>query len=516
MAFFSKEGKVIEVTNPEINPQLTSGATRLSATNLNTAREEAAGISTKETGVSIDLPTRDSVPRRGRPEVFTEETGEEIRERERQRIQGQLDLITGTFTKRLEGQREEQKGKEARGKALTISGGTIGTPFASARAQKIEDIGGKERELILQEKAVAIQEIFDRADERADEKIEAERTRLTGEEETFFEQIEAFQTQAREDIATLGLAGVDVGLLKKEAPERYQQLLEDSGLSDLEFEALVLANDPDVAETDLQFKELKTGAVGFFNPKTGDFTEFEIEGGLEIDEELRIIDGIPYASSVDEDGNIKLRKVAGFTPKPKDTKPDVTEARFIRDLRKEATDISKNFRETRRQFGLMQVGLAQAEEVFDEGRELGTIEKDDITGGLSFSAESLNAPSQAILVTFQKILDPTSVVRESEYARSSAGESAIRAIQGKIQGITKGGAGVTLEGLREIVDLAEEFLNNSIESMKDDITPIIQQVDDLGFDREQVFSSSVLGILDEGTVGELDIESVDAFLDEIP
>src|SRR3990167_5308599 len=41
------------------------------------------------------------------------------------------------------------------------------------------------------------------------------------------------------------------------------------------------------------------------------------------------------------------------------------------------------------------------------------------------------AGSQGVLVTFQKILDPTSVVRESEYARSSAGLSLLGRMEGQ-------------------------------------------------------------------------------------
>ena len=40
-----------------------------------------------------------------------------------------------------------------------------------------------------------------------------------------------------------------------------------------------------------------------------------------------------------------------------------------------------------------------------------------------------NAASQAVLVTFQKILDPTSVVRESEYARTFDGQAILDRMQ---------------------------------------------------------------------------------------
>jgi hypothetical protein len=73
---------------------------------------------------------------------------------------------------------------------------------------------------------------------------------------------------------------------------------------------------------------------------------------------------------------------------------------------------------------------------------------------------SLSAGSQGILVTFQKILDPGSVVRESEYARSSSGLSLLSQLEGKYQTIEAGGAGVPISVLQEYVDLARQFAEN--------------------------------------------------------
>lgn len=70
------------------------------------------------------------------------------------------------------------------------------------------------------------------------------------------------------------------------------------------------------------------------------------------------------------------------------------------------------------------------------------------------------AGSQGVLVTFQKILDPTSVVRESEYARSASGLSLLSRIEGKWQTIQKGGAGVPVRDLEDFVALGEQFMRN--------------------------------------------------------
>lgn len=67
---------------------------------------------------------------------------------------------------------------------------------------------------------------------------------------------------------------------------------------------------------------------------------------------------------------------------------------------------------------------------------------------------NLNAGSQAVLVTFQKILDPASVVRESEYARSQAGLGILQQMEGIIPRLKHGGPGVPVAELEKFAELA--------------------------------------------------------------
>lgn len=78
-------------------------------------------------------------------------------------------------------------------------------------------------------------------------------------------------------------------------------------------------------------------------------------------------------------------------------------------------------------------------------------------GLVSARRGDLAAGSQAILVTFQKILDPTSVVRESEYARSASGQSAVSRAEGIIDRLSKGGAGVPVSELEKFAELAKRM-----------------------------------------------------------
>lgn len=106
----------------------------------------------------------------------------------------------------------------------------------------------------------------------------------------------------------------------------------------------------------------------------------------------------------------------------------------VRQLSGDWTKATAGLREMQRQHSLMQVGLKR----FRQG---------DKNGG-----------SQAVLVTFQKILDPTSVVRETEYARSAEGLAFMSRLEGYAERLRAGGAGVPDHELAGMVETARQFV----------------------------------------------------------
>lgn len=69
--------------------------------------------------------------------------------------------------------------------------------------------------------------------------------------------------------------------------------------------------------------------------------------------------------------------------------------------------------------------------------------------------KSLGTLDQALVTTFNKITDPQSVVRESEYARTPEGGSVLSRFEGNIQKLQKGGAGLTPELRTQLVSDAK-------------------------------------------------------------
>lgn len=70
---------------------------------------------------------------------------------------------------------------------------------------------------------------------------------------------------------------------------------------------------------------------------------------------------------------------------------------------------------------------------------------------------SKNALDQALVITFNKMLDPGSVVRESEFARTPTGQSFISRLQGASEKLAKGGVGLTDAERDEIIVVAKQL-----------------------------------------------------------
>ncbi len=108
------------------------------------------------------------------------------------------------------------------------------------------------------------------------------------------------------------------------------------------------------------------------------------------------------------------------------------EANLTRQLVNQWTAASKPARDLERQVSLIDAGMDAAR-------------RGDLAQG-----------SQTVLVAFQKILDPTSVVREAEFDRSAAGQSLMNRVRGAAERLSKGGSGISLPELEKFYTLAKE------------------------------------------------------------
>jgi len=163
---------------------------------------------------------------------------------------------------------------------------------------------------------------------------------------------------------------------------------------------------------------------------------------------------------------------------PKTVLTGVEKIRAEIDLSKQFESLVKDTRSAQRQIGIMKEG-------YDAAVQAG------------FDGKSMNAPSQAVLVTFQKLLDPTSVVRESEYARSGDGQSILQRMQGTVEKLLQGGAGVTQPELKNFYDLSQQLLKGYESEQLNFAQRLKTQADNYGLNLENIVTPDVLRLLKE-------------------
>ena len=181
---------------------------------------------------------------------------------------------------------------------------------------------------------------------------------------------------------------------------------------------------------------------------------------------------VPYGTTKGQAANMGIS--------PKSVLTGVEKIRAEIDLSKQFESLVKDTRSAQRQIGIMEDGYNAA-----------------IQAGLD--GTSNNAPSQAVLVTFQKLLDPTSVVRESEYARSGDGQSILQRMQGTVEKLERGGAGVTQAELKNFYDLSQKLLSGYEDEQLNFAQRLKTQADNYGLNLENIVTPDVLRLLGEET-----------------
>lgn len=81
-------------------------------------------------------------------------------------------------------------------------------------------------------------------------------------------------------------------------------------------------------------------------------------------------------------------------------------------------------------------------------------------------AGKANWGDQAIITAFNKVTDPISVVRESEYMRSFIGQSLLDRMSGYIDKVTKGGSGLSEKEREDAIVVAREIANRYTEGLQ--------------------------------------------------
>lgn len=245
-----------------------------------------------------------------------------IRAKRFQGAQTAIDAINASMNRLIEEERAMGLQRTGRVRAIESSAGLAGSPRGEAQRTEVEKFNAEAMKALENERTAKISQILLDVENRAGEEIEAKRLEAAGNAEAYVNFLQGSQTQAKADIKELAGLGVK---LEQLAPEDIRDLITHSGYDDLTFKTLWNANLPKAAKID--YKTEKVGnSILFYgvDPQTGKLVteKYDLEKSLKSNEEFKEIDGVPYAMSRDDNGQLSLRPIKGFTAKPKKAEKD--------------------------------------------------------------------------------------------------------------------------------------------------------------------------------------------------
>lgn len=106
--------------------------------------------------------------------------------------------------------------------------------------------------------------------------------------------------------------------------------------------------------------------------------------------------------------------------------------------------------------------------------------------------ESMNAPGQALITFFNKMTDPLSVVRESEYARATVGQSVWNKWAGTYDKLVSGGTGLSKAELASFYETSQVLLSSYNEQLVNVATKTKKIAEDRGLNLEHILNPDVL------------------------
>ena len=174
---------------------------------------------------------------------------------------------------------------------------------------------------------------------------------------------------------------------------------------------------------------------------TGKFANYQGPLATPPAPQRRIVKGLDNLNYYEDSKERVLPNVLAPTPEPVATGPSMPDQlKMVRQLSDDWRETVKPMQTLLDQSDRMNIGFEQAQ------------------------AGDMLSGSQAILISFNKLLDPTSVVRESEYARSATGQSALETLKGMADKLARGGAGVTLGELASYRRFGEQVVANTLKT----------------------------------------------------
>lgn len=352
---------------------------------------------------------------------------EQLRADALSQFQGEINAQNEIYAQKLKQAMVQGQGRLGVTGAINARSGLLGSNFGAAETDKTNQANSEIYSSIEQEKGAAISQLYTKARDAGTKAIADKRAAKEAGLDSYIESLAASTENKKKISSSLAQQILLTKLDPTKDADAIKQAASDAGVTVesilSSYRELEKTQKEEQRKIEAEKKKLELDTMKA-NPASVQEYLFAKENGY---------DGT-YNEYQNADANRKVSiakaGVAGLTP--------YQQFQATQSIAKDTQARTTNAREMARQAELIQSSYNNI-----------------VNGG----DKSLN--TQAIVTAFNKILDPTSVVRESEYDRTAQGQSLLAQLQGKVQNISEGGAGVTPQTLKEASDIAKKYLDGA-------------------------------------------------------
>jgi hypothetical protein len=189
-------------------------------------------------------------------------TDEQIQAQERERIQAQIDALENYWSNTvLPDLQEEAQGRLGQSRAIQAAGGLMSSARGGAITNNTNVQNRKVQQAERTKIDAQISALYDNADTRAIDRAEKQATQLRSDQDAYYSYLGQQQEDAKSDLINIFASGASLEDLKTKNADKYQALLDNAGLDELQVDALYKANSPYTQGVTYEYKELKSGEV---------------------------------------------------------------------------------------------------------------------------------------------------------------------------------------------------------------------------------------------------------------
>jgi hypothetical protein len=345
-------------------------------------------------------------------------------------LQREIDATNAVAAEKLAIVQNVGKNNLGANNAAQARRGTLGSTFGGAQTSEVMGLNARAEQAVLDERNSALASLYTKGRAEANAEISAKAQAMKQGAEayiTFLKETEKRRLLRATNTAKLALAqNVDISILSPD-----------------EVSKLATANNVSVEELLTSYQSAKTekAAMDAELAKTQAETQKLLSTQAKDKRYVTLSDGATLYDT--ETGQVVADNPKNYAPQSINIGlTPYQQFQAEGSIEKSYTDRTKNARETRRQVNIIDSAFQQVKANLKEGK-------------------TINAQSQAMIIALNKILDPESVVREGEFARTAEGASLLNRIDAYGQKILYGGAGVALADLENIVEMSKSLAESS-------------------------------------------------------